>query len=273
MLKLKKYHLAGLFALLIFLTSCESNDNAISSVYIPQTINRKVLVEFFTNSGCIPCIDAHHYFDQIEAHVGITPNDTGVIIVSIHTNIPYQPDPIYNSNVVQNNARMNYYNIISNPQGRADGNDMQDFSSTVWTAHIKAEMFSTKYMNITFQNNFFPSADSGFVTINIQTVVPIPTSDNKIFVVLTQDSIPYTTGPNGIKYPSDVMRYIVTGSSGAPITLTNGQTTQFGTGYSIPTSPANWYIPEKFNIVAFIQSTSTKQVYGVEKIKVIPASK
>lgn len=273
MLKLKKYYLAGLFALLTFLTSCESNDNPTSAVYIPQPINRKVLVEFFTNSGCIPCIDAHHYFDQIEGVRGVTPNDTGVIIVSIHTNIPYQPDSVYNSNVAQNNARMNYYSIISNPQGRADGNDMQDFSSFVWTAHIKAEMFSTKYMNITFQNNFIPSADSGYVTVNIQTVALLPTSDNRIFVVLTQDSIPYTTGPNGIKYPSNVMRYMVTGTVGTPITLTNGQTTQFSAGYSIPTSPANWYIPEKFNIVAFVQSSSTKQVYGVEKIKVVTTSK
>lgn len=269
MLKLKKYHLAGLFALLTFLTSCESNDNPVSSVYIPQAINRKVLVEFFTNSGCIPCIDAHHYFDQIKAGVGVTPNDTGVIIVSYHTNFPNIGDSLYRANIPQNNARINYYSVGSTPQGRADGTDMQDFSSTIWTAHIKAEMFSTKYMNVTLENNYFASEDSGFVTINLQTVAPVPTTDNNIFVVITEDSIPYITAPNGIKYPGDVMRFMQTGSSGAPITLTNGQTTVFSTGYNIS---SRWNA-NKCNIVAFVQSTSIKQVYGVEKIKIITASK
>jgi hypothetical protein len=265
MSKITKFSLIAALAVFVTLTGCESNDNPTLSTYIPQPVNRKVLVEFFTNSGCIPCIDAHHYFDQIKEGVGVTPNDTSVIILSYHTNFPNIGDSLYRANIPQNNDRINYYSVGSTPQGRADGNDMQDFSSTVWTAHIKAEMYTTKYMNVTFENNYIASSDSGYVTVNIQTVAGLPTTDNNLFIVITEDSVAYITAPNGIHYPSDVMRTMLTGSGGTPIGLVNGQTTQYSIGYNI----SNRWRAQMCNIIAFVQSTSTKQVYGVEKIKVV----
>src|SRR5438876_1645073 len=76
---------------------CESNDALPTTTNPPPRIDtaKKVLVEFFTNKGCIPCASAHHYLDEITALSGVTYNDTNVIIISTHTQYPSNGDSLY----------------------------------------------------------------------------------------------------------------------------------------------------------------------------------
>lgn len=247
------------------LIGCESNDNPQNSVYIPQPVNKKVLVEFFTNSGCFPCIAAHNYLDQITGVTGATLNDTSVIIISFHTRYPSITDSLYRANIVQNEARSDYYTINSTPQGRLDGVNMGQFSSSTWSSAINQEFKTTKYLNLTLSNAFNPNNDSGIVIAAIQTVSTPPSNqDNVVHVVITESNVPYITAANGIKYPDDVMRYMITGENGEPISLTLGQTAVVSKSYGLR---SNWNEDECY-LTVFVQNSGSKQVYGVERIKV-----
>lgn len=254
----------------IIFYSCESNDALKPIVTIPPSADtnaKKIVLEFFTNSGCIPCVNAHALFNQMkDPNVIVTTNDTNIYIVSIHVQYPFPPDSLYVANALQNTQRASYYGVTFTPNARLDGVNMGAFDAQLWTAEMNAELSQTIYTKITLQNNYNTSTDSGTVTANVNVINPIPTTDNVIHIYITQDSIYYPTAPNGIDWFDDVVRRMATGSAGESITLTNGNTTTFSKGYRI--LPA-WKREHCF-ITVFVQSTSTKAVYGAGRIKVLP---
>lgn len=261
---IKSLILITAFASVLGYMGCESNDTSTNSVYIPQPVNKKILVEFFTNSGCNPCIAAHHFLDQIAANTGATINDTSVVILVYHTRYPFSFDILYQANVEQNEYRSTtYYGVVYTPQGRIDGVNTGAFSSTNWAAQMNAEFNTTKYLDISLENNFNAGNDSGSITANISLVSAIPSADNVVHVIITESNIPYPNAPNGITSPDDVMRYMVTGKTGESISV--GQNTVVTKPYGIAST---WNRDECY-ITVFVQSVSTRDVYGVERIKVV----
>jgi hypothetical protein len=246
-----------------FYIGCESNDSTTNSVYIPQPVNKKILVEFFTNAGCNPCIAAHHYLDGITENSGVTINDTSVIIISYHTRYPYSFDSIYQANVSQNeNRSTTYYGVFFTPQSRIDGTTTGQFSSSNWTAQMNSQLNTTRYLDIALSNSYNAGNDTGTVTANITLVSALPSTDNIIHMVITENNVSYPTSPNGIAKPNDVMRYMITGKDGEAVTV--GQNTAVVKNYGIK---PNWKSGDCY-INVFVQSVSTKQVFAIEKIKV-----
>jgi hypothetical protein len=265
MRKINKISYILAFISAVLLIGCESNDNPSSSVYIPQQVNRKVLFEFFSNSNCTPCIEPHRTFlEPLEQAVGVTINDTSVVLLSFQYRYPYIFDSIYRANVPENDARARYYNVLAAPGAFSDGITMGNFSFQEWSDQLNREMNSIKYLNITASNNFNSSTDSGSITAFVQTLVQPPANDNVIHIVITEDSISYVTAQNHITMYSGVMRDMVTDSTGASISLTAGSTTNYSINYGIKDT---WKVNDCY-IIIFVQSTSTKKVYGVERIKV-----
>jgi hypothetical protein len=248
-----------------FFTGCESNDSPVSSVYIPQPVNRKTLFEFFSNQACTPCIEPHRSFlEPLEVAAGITINDTSVILLAFQYKYPGIGDSIYRANVIQNDARASYYSVQAAPAGFTDGMHMGNYSFSQWSDQLSNAMNSVKYLDISISNVFNAGIDSGVVTAHVQTLVQPPTNDNVIHIIVTENHVPYVTAQNGITRYDGVMRYMETGSNGTPISLGMGQTVNFTIPYGIRST---WKTDDCY-IIAFIQSTSTKQVYGVEKIKI-----
>lgn len=262
-MKYIKYLIFLVIPAVIIIHGCESNDKVTDSVCIPQPVNKKVLVEFFTNAGCVPCVQAHGYLDQITENTCTTINDTSVIIISYHTKYPYIFDSLYRQNVLQNDTRANYYGVTSTPKGTVDGISMGTaFAADEWSGQINAEFKTTAYLDIELINTFDPNTDSGTVTANITSLAGLPVSDNVIHFIITQNNVSYVTAPNGIKYPNDVMRYMITGSDGEDITVGSSNTVVKTYGIS-----QNWNADDCY-ITVFVQSKSTKQVFGVHRVKV-----
>ncbi len=262
---LKKILLMIPLLMLSFYYGCESNDAVTSSVYIPQPVNKKILVEFFTNSYCQPCVNAHNYLDQVNAVGGVTLNDTSVIVLSYHAKSPNPADSLYQANTQQSDARFGYYGVqlTGTPNCQADGVYMGQFSSTNYTALLNAEFESTRYLNVALTNNF-NGTDSGTITADITDLVALPAGQNVIHVVITENDVPYVTAPNHVTHPDDVMRYMVTGSDGQNISLSQNQTTSVSIRYGIRSA---WKKQDCF-INVFVQGVDSRQVYGVERIKV-----
>jgi hypothetical protein len=253
-----KYLILFPAVLAVLFYGCESNDVASSSVCVTLPVNKKGLVEFFTNAGCVPCIDAHHYFDQVTAGL----YDTSLILITYHTKYPYIFDSLYRANIPQNQGRSDYYGVSSTPQGRLDGTSMGQFAADNWSCQINQEFYITPYLNISLSNVFDPNTDSGTVTANITLLNSLPASDNVIHIIITENNITYVTAPNGITDLNDVMRTMVTGKDGEAVTI--GQNTLFSKCYAIN---QKWKEDDCY-LTVFIQNPATKQVFGVERIKV-----
>lgn len=252
------------FAAFILLSGCESNDNPTKPVYKPSNPEKKILLEFFTNAGCIPCIAAHNYLDGITALSGVTINDTNVIIVSFHAKYPYNQDSIYRANIEQNDGRSTYYGVLFTPQGRLNGVTTGQFSSSDWTAQMNVALQTDVIVDIGIERTFDPNTGSGTVTAFVHPLANTGTTDNVIHLVITEDNVPYVTAPNGITAPDDVMRYMITGTNGESISLTSGQTTEVTKSFTLNSV----WNQDECHIVAYVQSTSTGEVFGVNKIKV-----
>jgi hypothetical protein len=249
-------------ALACFLYSCESNDSPTSSVYIQKPVNRKVLVEFFTNAGCIPCVQPHNYFDQVSSQSGVTINDSSVITVSYHYRFPDPRDSLYIQNSAQNLERAAFYGINFTPNIFLDGTYMGQYSAFEYTNQLNAEMNTTKYLDIQLVNVFDSTSDSGMVTANIRTLVSPPTSNNYVYIIVKESNINYTL-TNGITNFNDVVRRFANGASGVQINLVPGQVVTYSSNYGLA---AHWDV-EDCEIVVFVQDDS-KKVYGVEEVKV-----
>lgn len=261
---IKYFILALTLSTSVIYVGCESNDTATNSVYIPQPVNKKVLVEFFTNAGCNPCIVAHNYLDQITENAGVTINDTSVVIISYHTKYPFSGDSLYRMNVAQNEYRSTtYYGVSFTPQARLDGVSAGQFSSSNWTAQMNSEMNATKYLDINLSSTYNSGTSEGSITANINLLSALPSSDNVIHIVITENHVSYVTALNGITKPNDVMRFMVTGSEGESVNV--GQNTTFTKTFTID---PRWKAEDCY-INVFVQSVSSKQVFAVEKIKVV----
>jgi len=245
------------------LWGCQSNDAVSTAVYIPKPVNKKVLIEVFTNSFCFPCVNADNYLDQITSVGGVTYNDTSVIPLCYHVNNPSPLDSLYQQNTQQSDERFNqYYGVYVTPTLELDGSSMGQYSASTWTALIDAEFETQKYLTVTLSNTF-NGTDSGSVTANITPAGALPTNDNVLHMVIVEDSVPYITAPNGIHYPSHVMRYMITGGGGQSVSLNANQTATITNRYG---TSSRWN-KDKLYIIVFVQCVSTKQVYGVERIK------
>lgn len=246
---------------IVILSGCESNDAPNNSVYIPQPVNRKILVELFTNAGCLPCVQVHNYFDQIHSQAGATINDSSVVFISYHWRSPNPADSLYIQNRQQNNDRAAYYGVFATPFVFMDGTQLGQFSGPEYSTQFGIEMNTTEYLDIGMSNVFDSTSDSGRVTLDILTVAPIPASDLKLHVIISESDIHYTL-TNGITLFHDVVRTMVTGAPGEDISL--GPETIVDVDYGLNTR----WVPSNCKILAFIQSASTKKVYGVETLKI-----
>jgi len=225
-------------------------------------VNRKVLVEFFTNAGCIPCVEPHNFFDLIHNQSGVTVNDSSVIIISYHYRFPDPRDSLYIQNSAQNSARATFYGINFTPNVFLDGTYMGQYSSTQYTNQLNLEMNTTRYLNIRLVNVFDSTKDSGMVTAHIETLVSPPTGNNYIYVVIKESNISYSL-TNGITNFNDVVRRIANGSSGVQINLVQGQAVTYSSAYGL----APHWNAEDCEIVVFVQD-DLKNIYGVERIGV-----
>lgn len=263
MKKIKCFYFAIPVIFALIFVSCESNDNPTNSVYIPQPVNKKVLLEYFSNSSCVPCIEMHRSFiEPVEAVKGVTINDTAIVFLSWQYKYPNTQDSVYWANPVQNSYRATYYGVLGAPQGNLDGNFMGSYSTPDWSSQVNAEFKTQKYLNIVLTNTYDSIARTGSISASVQTLATPSTNDNVIHFVLTESDINYVTAQNGIKVLNDCMRLMITDTSGVPFSF--GGTQTFTENYSVNSK----YNDSNCHIVVFVQSYNSKNVYGVERIAV-----
>lgn len=231
-----------------------------------ESINptNKVLIELFTNTSCVPCVDPNRYLDQIFLNQGITSNDNAVILLRVHTTM-FAGDPFYLYNTQDNDARMAFYpgTNISNPRGYLLGVYMLGYSSSAWTNKINDQLNGTRPFAIKLVNTYDSVSRSGSVSIRIKQASGSSYSDLVYHCALAENGIAYTA-PNGETLFENTLRDLVTPPNGQPFSISTGQTNSYSHNYNI----SSVIDQNHADIIVFVQRTGTKDVLAVERIDV-----
>jgi hypothetical protein len=253
-MKLKLFLPLLAFGLSVFLYSCESNDAPIVYETISPASTNKVLVEIFTNTSCIPCVVANQYLDAV--------TDTNIIIIRTHTTL-YPNDPYYLYNPTDNNARQTYYAAANaNPKGFLLGTFMGNFNANNWTASLNTQLAASRSMGIIINKTYNAASRSGNVNLFIKQNAGETVTDLVLHVALTESNLLFNA-PNGESVFEQVLRDLMTAPNGDPLTVSAGQTVTASKSFTIPSEIND----EHAEIIVFTQSTSTKEVFGVERVK------
>lgn len=229
-----------------------------------ESINatNKVLVEIFTNTSCIPCVETNRYFDDIYDLLGITSNDASVVIIRTHTTL-FAGDPFYLYNTTDNSARMLYYNAAAvNPRTFLLGTNMGSFTASAYTNKLNEKLASLRTYAIALNNTYNETSRSGNLSIRIKQVSGPVVNDLVYHFAVTENELIYAA-PNGESRFENTLRDLVTPPDGQPFTITPGQTKSFSNSYSIDNVINDLHT----DLTVFVQSVSTKEVYAAEKIK------
>lgn len=266
MKKTTKYILTVLSILMLSLAyfSCESNDGWLVQSSGNLKANSKVLVEFFTNTSCFPCVPANNYLDRIDSLKGVTSNDTNVIIIRYHTNSPGPNDPFYNFNIPDNTKRIQYYSVVGTPVAYLCGKKLPGFQDFTWTNAINLQMYQSAVVTITLTNKYDSLSRNDTVIAQIKQISGSPVSDLVVHIVIAENKLFYNAA-NGEKIFENTFRQFATQPDGESISLNPGQTITFSKAYTL----RNGINPVDSDIIIFVQGLSSKTVFGVEKKKIL----
>ena len=248
------------------ITSSDTTDWTSSSSFSVQTnvvsANNKVLIEMFTNTSCVPCVVANTYLDRIHNLEGVTNNDAEVVLIRIHSTL-YPNDPFYLFNSTDNDFRQNYYNGgIFNPQAFLNGSFMNNYNANTWTNLINTNFGALSSYAITYNNSYDTTSRNGDISVTVNQITGTQVGDLVLHVAVTEDDLMYNA-PNGETEFNNVLRDLITPGNGATVNVSAGQSTGFNYSYNI-----NGQINDNnTHVIMFLQSTSTKQVYAVEELK------
>ena len=249
-----------------------SDTTAWSSIYSFSTslesINatNKVLLEMFTNTSCLPCVEANTYLDEIYNLSGVTSNDANVVILRYHTTL-FANDPFYLYNETDNNARMTFYpnSAIVNPRAYLLGIFMQNFSSSTWTNKLNEKLADTRTYAIKLTNTYDSVSRNGSINIKIKQISGAVFNDLVYQVAVSENEIQYNA-PNGETVFDNTFRDFITPPTGQPFTISPGQTNSYDHNYNLD----NAINQNHADITVFVQRNNTtgKDVFAVEKVKV-----
>lgn len=229
-----------------------------------QSINptNKVLVELFTNTSCIPCVEANQYLDAVYNLGGVTNNDANVIIIRYHTTL-YAGDPFYLYNTTDNNARMAYYpnSAIVNPRTFLLGTFMGNYSNTTWTNTLNDKLAATRTFAIVLDNTYDTVSRNGNLNIKIKQASGPVVNDLVYHIAVTENEIAYTA-PNGETHFNNTLRDLITPPNGQSFTISTGQINTYSANYTID----GIINQHKADIIVFVQSVSTREVFAAEKV-------
>ncbi|MBN1999263.1 PEGA domain-containing protein [candidate division KSB1 bacterium] len=216
-------------------------------------LKRLVLMEHFSSTSCIPCVSADESIIKVLDAVG---SET-VISISYHTEIPAPGDPMYLFARLENEARLDYYNVLTNPVVFVDGY-VSEYGTSQLESRLSAaiairENIPPKAVLEIFNLEKNPSLIKGDLFVH-----PLVDLDAGLNVALIEKSVNFThpPGQNGQTYFFDVLRRFWPAADGSRLSLTTGKRFQISFEFKLQDGLAL----DQLEVVAFLQDVETKEV-------------
>jgi len=215
---------------------------------------RLVLFEEFTSENCPPCAATNPGVNAL-----LNANSTKVVSIKYQNDIP-SPGPMYYHNTVDVEARQTVYANNYSPNGILDGNVYNDQPATLTQTTISNRYAVASPFTITVSHYLSPAHDSIYAHATI-TCSQAVSATMVAHMVVIERNIYFTTAPgsNGEKTFEGVMKKMLPTSSGT--SMAASQTVGLVTNLDYSWKLANVYDTNQLAVVAFVQNTSTKEVY------------
>jgi hypothetical protein len=215
---------------------------------------RLILAESFSQASCGPCAAANPAFEAL-----LNANSSKIIAIKYQVSWP-GVDPMNAQNPTEIASRSNFYNVSGVPDRAMDGT-MTDPNQS----NIDARYAVPSPVNMTLSHVINP----GFTTANVALTITAPSiwapSNTVVHLAMVETVINFATAPgsNGETEFHNVMRKMYPGSTGTAVVASNfatagGSQTFTFTNLAIP---SYIYKLEKVAFIAWVQNTSTKEIY------------
>ena len=215
---------------------------------------RVILLESFTNTGCLPCAQNNPGMDAL-----IAANSGRIAAIKYHVAWPSPTDPMHLHNTSDNVARTNYYGVNSVPHVVIDGNRFNGNSGQITQGVIDQlqDIAPKMDLGLSFEVNETDST----ITVNVagQAMTDL-SGDIRLFVGVVENEIHLNTppGPNGERDFYNVMKKLLPDANG---TFIGDLANQDQFSYSFTWKTANVYDINQTGAIAWVQNYITKEVY------------
>ena len=226
----------------------EGNVETVSLLSIETSIRQVVMVELFTNTGCVNCPLANETVDEFMEEF-----EENISVVRYHANGTDPNDPMYLYNQVENDFRNDYYGLFFQPVLVVNGEKL--FNSNDWHSAIQS--------NLSLSNNVYlghsTSGNSEVIMVNIiiKSFAQLEGSFS-CYAMLLESNIEFDA-QNGETHHEQVMRDLDYESD---ISIEDQTGTYNPLHFQFEfTPPENYsFSNPNFQIVTFIQNDETKEI-------------
>lgn len=225
-----------------------------------KSVDRRILIEHFTNTGCDPCAAQNPGFKNLTNQF-----PDNISSIKYHPNFPSSTDPFYVFNKTENTARLNYYAVSGVPHAVTDGNGYANmpgyFTSTIINNAINKRAFAEIELNAILNGNNID------IDVVVKPHVTSSSSTTVLHVVVVEDITRATApGSNGEKDFPQVMRKMLPNQNGTDITgFADGDIITKSFTYAVDTTKIN---VKNAKVVVFVQQVGNKYVYQSEQMDV-----
>ncbi len=219
-------------------------------VNLGNAYDRVVLVEDFTNWGCVPCAIPNTYLHNVMVAMG----EDQVFDIAYHMSWPSGNDPFYLANPSENNTRRYYYGVNAVPHMRCDGlSQMSTSSQAAMTAAINARLAVSSHIWMDIE----AALNGSNIELTCKTYADQAISGSKMLHMLILDRYTYLPAtPNGNPHHYHSMMDMAPSGNGQIFNVSAFDTTTFTE--IIPLNPT-WEL-ENIDIAAFVQDNANREV-------------
>lgn len=222
-----------------------------------QSINKIVLLEDFSNVGCVPCVNSNRIIQSLLNNLY---GNSRLVVIKYPANFPSPNDPMYLENTVDCDARKSYYNVFSTPSIRIDGilKPVPTDSISI-KEKIDERLLLISILELTIDKQFFGNNLSINVEVNVKDASGINFSEYVLQTAVVEEEVSYATPPgsNGETAFYHVIRKMLPSNEGENLNSISGNGKYT---FNRQMSVNSGWDKSKLEVIVFIQNTSTKEV-------------
>ena len=229
----------------------DSTSDAAFTLAAAPARSRKVIVEHFSNTSCLPCKEPDLVLEEVVTTLG----HEVLASFGVHLWWPGADDPFWNVNSVQNRERAtNQWDVQDLPEFHIDGEPYDTpGDKTAFTAAIAAVGAIDPAYDILVSHEI--RGDS--IVVSGSFYKRSATGGNDLFyAVIIETGISYEA-ENELDHFNDIARRFLPGIDGESIDLEVGEAEAFR--YSWPVSPV--WVAANLEVLAFIESAASREIY------------
>lgn len=213
---------------------------------------RGVLIEHFSNTGCIPCVETDRILEDFLHEKGAVT----ALSIGYHANFPSPSDPMYLISQAGNDARLQFYSVAAAPTIYVDG--VTGLGSLNLDTRLRNAFAAREQMTPGAMVEIFDfAANPDFVTGRVRIEALQNLNNVVLRIALIERAVNFVTPPgiNEMTYFFDVYRRFYPDANGVILNLSQGGKQFVPFNITIPGN-ANWQT-DQLQVVALLQNAAS----------------